>query len=153
MRGEQLDLRSLKFTIDTTRGTSNAESSPNDSYVHQFRDNKAVDCVIEWGDGTSEAVNIAAVSGPAPTRTHVYPAPGIYQIRVTGSRFSFFFDNDKDRRKLQSVDQWGDVPLNSFFYAFYGCVDLEMEATDAPTFTSNTSFSCLLYTSPSPRDA
>jgi len=137
------DPDSLKFTIDTTRGTGNAESSDNVTYVHRFRENKSVNGVIEWGDGTSEAFDITS-NPTVQTLTHVYPSGGEYQIRLpyeASYRFNFNFANTGDRRKLTSIDQWGRVRLNSMFYAFYGCFNMEMEATDEPTLASNTSYS------------
>jgi len=143
-----LDPAACYFTIKTDSGTGNAQSSPADTYIHRFRDNKAVDVIFDWGDGTPpETVDFAAQTGVVETREHQYATPGTYQIKVTKipgtqGRFNFFFNNLGDRRKIQSVDQWGsEIAYNSFFYSFMGCFNMTIEATDAPITSSTTSAS------------
>lgn len=133
------DPEALYFTINTTSGTGNAGSSDNLTYTHRFRDNQEIKCIFDWGDGTAEqAVNLTGETGVVKEVSHTYTTGGVYQIKVMkpasgSSRFNFFVNNLGDRRKIRSIDQWGSaIRYNNFFYAFMGCFNMEIKATDKP---------------------
>ena len=81
-----------------------------------------VDAVIYWGDGTFETVTV-----PGP-HVHDYGVDGLYTVSVTGSVTAYnSVDNGgetSERRKLLSVDNWGQMGFSSMNYAFYGCSNL-----------------------------
>ena len=62
-------------------------------------------------------------------KTHTYPSAGTYKIKITGTLQGFRFDNGGDKLKMLDIKKWGIFDINV-----------------------SKAFSCLLYTSPSPRD-
>ncbi|WP_161436375.1 BspA family leucine-rich repeat surface protein [Poritiphilus flavus] len=57
----------------------------------------------------------------------------------TGTLSRIHFNNSGDRQKLLSVDQWGSgIDWSTMSEAFYGCTNLEVEATDAPVLSNLT---------------
>ena len=74
-----------------------------------------VDATIDWGDGTTESVNI-----PGP-HTHDYEEDGIYTVSVTGSVTaynSFFNSSSGETSKLLTVESWGELGFEDLSYAF-----------------------------------
>jgi len=65
------------------------------------------DCVIDWGDGTSNTMWQAF--NEAQT-LHTYAVEGIYQIKVTGIFPQLYTYNASDKLKLISIDNWGSDP-------------------------------------------
>jgi len=94
-----------------------------------------IDFEIDWGDGTTE--NITANNHP-----HTYVNAGTYSISITGDKFyGFKFNNGSQKEKIVSVEQWGDPQLRSMDRAFYGCTNLQVNATDSPNLNFATSMS------------
>ena len=81
-----------------------------------------VDAVIDWGDGTIEAVT---TGGPY---VHDYGVDGIYTVSVSGSAGAYNSYNNggeaSERAKLVSVDSWGQLGFTSMYCAFCGCSNL-----------------------------
>ncbi len=84
-----------------------------------------VNAVIDWGDGTIEAVTI-----PGP-HTHDYGTDGIYTVSVTGSVTAYNSYNNggggypfSEQAKLVSVDNWGQLGFTSMYEAFLFCSNL-----------------------------
>lgn len=63
--------------------------------------------------------------------TITFLAVGIYQIKIT-EIIRIFYNNVNDRRKILSVDSWGQLAWFSFSGAFYGCENLQILANDTP---------------------
>ncbi len=42
------------------------------------------------------------------------------------------FNNTGDKDKILYITQWGDIEWNSMNAAFYGCINLDSNATDRP---------------------
>jgi len=67
---------------------------------------------------------------------------GTYTIRIidnSGSGTGFpaiRFNNGGDKEKLLSVDQWGIGTWSSMNGAFYGCINMTVQASDAPDLSS-----------------
>jgi hypothetical protein len=75
---------------------------------------------IDWGDGTTEQY-----SGQYLNPTHTYSQPGMYVVTISGTfpriSLSAAFSDSGDRsnaRRLQSIEQWGDIQWESFEDAF-----------------------------------
>ena len=90
---------------------------------------------IERGDGTT-----GAYSGTTPNPTHTYAVAGDYQVTIRGDFPRFWMDNHPTyRSKLRSIDQWGDIEWKTMEYAFWGCENVVVLATDAPDLSKVTS--------------
>ena len=90
--------------------------------------------VVDWGDNTTSTIttyNQAAV-------THTYSVAGTYQIKINGVCNGWRFNNNGDRSKILSVQQWGTslkFGTTEGGY-FYGCNNLNLSSvTDTPVFT------------------
>ncbi|MEI6207072.1 MAG: BspA family leucine-rich repeat surface protein [Desulfuromonadales bacterium] len=88
-----------------------------------------VDCN---NDGVNEA------TGQTGNYTCNYATPGTYTIRIkdnTGLGTGFpniFFNGDRERQKLLTIEQWGTGKWVTMAYAFAGCNNLAGQATDVP---------------------
>ena len=98
---------------------------------------------VDWGDGMTDT----DVTGDI---THTYATPGTYTVSITGAFPRIYFNAasyrpDKDSRKLLTVEQWGNIGWASMASAFSGCVNLRINAVDAPDLTNVTSMSEMFY--------
>ena len=66
-------------------------------------------------------------------------------MRLSGNLNSFTFDNQGDKRKLISVEQWGDTNWSDLSGAFHGCNNMVYNATDAPNFTGFSDLSSMFF--------
>src|SRR5690606_491470 len=64
--------------------------------------------------------------------THNYATPGTYTVAIRGTFPRIKFGNGGDRRKILSIEQWGNIQWTNMYEAFYGCSNLLVNATDAP---------------------
>jgi surface protein len=89
-------------------------------------------------DGTDEATGVTG------DYTCNYASAGTYTVRIednSGAGTGFhriYFNNGGDRRKLLSIEQWGTGSWSSFYSAFYGCLNMEGNFTDAPDLSGVT---------------
>lgn len=88
---------------------------------------------VDWGDGTS-------VFGQTGDAQHAYSDPGIYTVKITGTFPRIYFNDggSSDAQKIISVEQWGTNHWDSMVAAFAGCVNLVVNATDAPDLSGVT---------------
>ena len=89
------------------------------------------DYEIDWGDGTVE-------TNQTGSATHTYATAGTYTVEILGDFPRIFFDNDGDKDQILTVEQWGDIEWTSMDKAFYGCSNLEVNATDGPDLSNCT---------------
>ncbi len=89
---------------------------------------------VDWGDGTIES----NITGDA---THIYATAGVYTVKILGLFPRIYFDDNGDKDKIQSVEQWGAIEWSSFNSAFRGCSNLVINATDAPNLENVTDMS------------
>ena len=102
---------------------------------------------VDWGDSTTSTItayNQAAV-------THTYSVAGTYQIKINGVCNGWQFNNNGDRSKILSVQQWGTslkFGTTEGGY-FYGCNNLNLSSvTDLPILTGVLNMSnCFSYCS------
>ena len=133
-----------------------------------FRTGFAYNATVDWGDGNSDVIT----AWDQLETTHTYAAAGDYTVTISGTAEAWFFNNAGDKDKIISVTQLGELGWTNFENAFFGCTNL---ATFTPGITDTSSVTnmksmffgassltsldlssfntCLLYTSPSPRDA
>jgi surface protein len=104
---------STQFTIPTTGGGYNYN----------------VDCD---NDGIDEGTGVSG------NYTCTYGTAGAYTILITGAYGAgagfprIFFNDSGDKLKLMTIGHWGTGPWTSMAFAFYGCANLTITATDAP---------------------
>lgn len=111
-------------TWDTTQA-----GSASDTVVLPLLSGGTYSGTIDWGDGSTSALSYA-------NRTHTYAIGGTYTITISGSDIQGFrFNNGGDRRKITDVSNWGNLTLTTNG-CFYGCSNLEITATDAPTIAT-----------------
>jgi surface protein len=71
------------------------------------------------------------------------PQQGVYRVEIYEDfpriHFASFDYPDSEKEKLISIEQWGDIEWSSMAFAFYGAVNLEINATDAPDLSNVTS--------------
>jgi hypothetical protein len=117
------------ITIDTTKA-----GSANNTFILPTAGSGIYDYYVDWGDGGVEQHVIVNTS-----QTHVYAAPGTYQISITGTFPRIYFAGAGDRRKLMTIDAWGDIVWSSMVYAFNGCSNMQGNWTDTPNLSNTIS--------------
>ena len=80
---------------------------------------------VDWGDGTVDLV----FRGNA---VHTYTTASSYTVSITGDFPRIYFNNEGDKDKIISIDQWGDIAWSSMESAFEGCANLGYTATGSP---------------------
>ncbi len=118
----------------TTWKTDNEGTSNNNQITIPVASSNDYDYFVAWGDGKTD-------SGVKNTITHSYDKPGTYQVSISGKFPRIYFNNSGDRKKILSVDQWGDLAWSSAEGAFHGASNLVIKATDKPNFTKATNVS------------
>ncbi len=94
---------------------------------------------VDWGDGTLSE----DVSGD---QTHTYVAAGTYTVSISGDFTKIFLsDSSSNARKLQSIEQWGDIQWEAMNKAFKGASNMAYRATDAPDLSSVTDMSNMFF--------
>jgi len=100
------------------------------------------DFTIDWGDGTVETV-----SGDDPDPSHMYATAGTYTVKISGTfpwmnlgeKPNFTYIHSETAKKLQTVEQWGDIQWESLEGMFTGAENMTYNATDVPNLSSVTS--------------
>lgn len=103
----------------------------------------AYDYTIDWGDGT--ILDYGDVEDGSMAE-HTYTAAGTYIIKISGAYpyadFSYTDADDAliDNNEIVSVDAWGENTWYSFANTFRKCVNLQINASDAPIIAPRSSF-------------
>lgn len=89
---------------------------------------RSCDCVVDWGDGTSNHFTIYTDSA----WKHVYATAGNYDITITGRcNAPDFLGIGDDCDKVIDIKQWGSLQgAIDWNGAFYSCYNLECSAVD-----------------------
>ena len=114
--------------------TDNAGTSNDDQITLPLISSGTYDFTVDWGDGSQDTITAhddAAV-------THTYATAGTYTVEINGTISGWQFNDGGDRRKILDVSQWGDLALGVNRDHFYGCSNLDVTATDAPSLTGIT---------------
>jgi len=88
---------------------------------------------VDWGDGTTS-------TGQTGNAIHNYPTAGIYTVAITGT-FPRIYFYPSGSTSIRTIEQWGINPWTSMRFAFTGCVNLRMNATDVPNLSNVTDMS------------
>lgn len=95
---------------------------------------------VDWeNDGTFDDIG---VTGNA---THSYITAGTYTVAIRGAFPQIYFNYAGDRKKIQSVEQWGTIAWRSMKNAFFGCERLVINATDLPDLSNVTDMTYMFY--------
>jgi len=117
----------------TTWKTDNSGASNNTSIIIPTT-GTGYNYDVDWNnDGVFDEFGI---TGDA---THNYGLIGTYTIRIQGDFPRIYFNDDGDKEKIISIDQWGNQQWASMDSAFQGCSNLVGQATDIPDLTNTTS--------------
>ena len=93
---------------------------------------------VQWASAADPTAILGSLTGQTGDVTITFPAPGIYEVSITGDFPAIFFNDGGDKEKILEVKQWGDIAWVSMWNAFNGAVNLQVTATDAPDLRSVT---------------
>ena len=125
---------SLDDFIITVR-TDNPGPSNNDQFTIPTFSGDSYNYIVNWGDGNIDNNVTGSI-------THTYVTAGTYTITIrdnTGLGTGFpriYFNNEGDKDKLISINQWGTGTWTSMAQAFWGCTNVTQTATDAPNLSN-----------------
>jgi surface protein len=99
--------------------------------------NGTVNCVIDWGDGSSESHTTTGF------KTHTYATPGIYVVQISGTMTQLNYgtanSTTNNRSKLVRCLSFGTVGLTSLLNAYANCINLIQCPANLPTNSNITS--------------
>ena len=96
------------------------------------------DCIIDWGDTTSNALTVWNAAG----RSKTYAVGGTYDITITGVFTGWSVSNYADKLKIRVIKQWGILKFSvGAARQFWGCSNLTVTATDVPDLSGSSSYS------------
>ncbi|MFY9242943.1 MAG: BspA family leucine-rich repeat surface protein [Polaribacter sp.] len=117
----------------TTWKTDNTGTSSNISITIPTTGN-GYNYDVDWNnDGTFDDLGVTG------NITHDYGAVGTYTVAIRGAFPRIYFNNEGDKNKILSIEQWGSNYWTSMESAFTGCSNLAVNATDVPNLSKATS--------------
>ena len=122
-----------------TINTAETGTSENNQFI--LSSAGTYDVIAERQDAEG-SVTFDDVNG---TETLTFPSEGIWKLFCIGKGvnplYRIRFNNSGDRLKLYEINQWGTAEwgFSGVFYAFYGCSNMILRATDTPNLSSTTS--------------
>jgi surface protein len=94
---------------------------------------------IYWEDTLNTNIN-GSLLNQTGTISIIFPATGTYRVAISGNFPRIYFNGlNNDRRKIISIEQWGDIVWTSMLSAFKGCTNLDVSATDILVLPQNCS--------------
>jgi len=72
-----------------------------------------------------------------------YDSAGTYTIAIEGDFPQIYFNGEKDKNKIISIDQWGTNPWKNMNKSFLGCINLAGQASDNPDLNNVTNMSTM----------
>lgn len=143
-----IDLGAYEFQNDpdnqtnyfiTTWRTSRQGSSSVTSIIIPAFSGELYNYDVSWNnDGIWE-------NGFTGSAEHDYGAIGIYTVAIRGNFPRIFFNNNGDRQKIDSIEQWGNNPWSSMENSFKGCSYLRVNASDTPDLSQVTSTASMFF--------
>lgn len=123
-----LRVQAATSSFITTWDTRNEGTSQKNQITIPVNKVSTYDYFVDWGDGNTDS----HVTGAA---THSYATPGIYTVKISGTFPRIQFSNAGDKKKILSVEQWGDIVWASGEAAFFGASNLVINANDTPNLS------------------
>ncbi|WP_109831510.1 BspA family leucine-rich repeat surface protein [Reichenbachiella versicolor] len=108
-----------KWKITPTSLTITIPTNP--TYTYNY--------TVDWGDGS----DIESYEGDA---SHTYTTEGDYTVKVQGEFPAIFFNGSGSSLFIQEVTSWGEIEWKTMQFAFKGCTNIEVTASDAPDLSS-----------------
>ena len=130
-----LDCASLTYFItqwetDAIETTITIPTFPGESYLFD----------IDWdNDGVFDVFDVTG------DISHDYGGAGIHTVVISGVFPRIYFNDSGDKEKIRSVNQWGNIPWVSMENAFFGCTNLNINASDIPNLTSVNNMSRMFH--------
>lgn len=117
--------------------TDNSGSSEDTQITIPIDDTYSYNYDIYWEDISNSSTNgtLSDQTGPV---TITFPSAGEYRVEISGDFPTIRFSYGGDRRKLLTIEQWGDISWSSMNNAFAGCENLTYNATDKPDLSNAT---------------
>ncbi len=97
---------------------------------------------IYWESVNNLSIN-GTISNLSGDVTITFPAVGTYRVEISGDFPRIYFNNEGDRQKILTIEQWGSIGWTSMQRAFRGCNNLTIPATDAPNLSGVTDMSLM----------
>ncbi len=104
-------------------------------FITTWRTTTANETITIPGTGTYDVVwgDAAFDNGASGSATHTYAQPGTYMVKITGGLERINLgDSLINARKLQSIEQWGNMEWTTMRNAFSGASAMVYNASDAP---------------------
>jgi surface protein len=117
--------------------TNNAGTSASNQITLPLVSSGSYNMTVDWGDGTTDTIT----SYNQSEVTHTYYGEGTYLVSISGSCQGWQFDNGGDKEKILFINNWGCLDISTDA-AFYGCVNLNSNATDSPTISTTSLKEC-----------
>ncbi|UXP32160.1 BspA family leucine-rich repeat surface protein [Reichenbachiella agarivorans] len=95
------------------------------------------DYSIYWEEVGNNTHN-GTETGLTGSHTIEFSTAGTYRVEISGTFPRIAFSDGGDKLKILTVEQWGSNPWSSMQYAFQGCNNLTISATDAPDLSNVT---------------
>ncbi|XOV91904.1 MAG: choice-of-anchor tandem repeat GloVer-containing protein [Bacteroidota bacterium] len=86
---------------------------------------------VVWEE-VSNSSNNGSLSNQTGDITITFPSAGTYKVEILGDFPRIYFNNEGDRNKILTIEQWGSIQWTSMERAFFGCNNLIVPASDAP---------------------
>ncbi|WP_263788931.1 BspA family leucine-rich repeat surface protein [Salinibacter grassmerensis] len=109
----------------------------------ESEDISGYDFQVDWGDGTTETY-----SGLDPDPNHSYKEAGTYTVKISGTFPRIYLNagrfgggDQANARRLQTIEQWGDIRWESMAFAFAGAENMTYNAVDMPNLSGVTDMS------------
>ena len=136
---EPVEQNPFILTVDTTKQDYDTADNPEDDMVYlHLNQSYNYAFTINWGDGTEEFIDNDDVENLPDSwdkqLSHQYDEPGVYDIEITGIFGGLHMGFSDGVGKIIDVKQWGDPIWDDTEYAFAGCTNLEISATDLPNW-------------------
>ena len=81
------------------------------------------------------------LTGQTGDVTLTWSTPGTYDVEISGDFPRIYFNCSGDKLKMINIERWGSIAWSSFNFAFFGCENLDITATDSPDLSLVTDMS------------
>jgi len=82
---------------------------------------------------TTDGQTFTGVTG---SQAITFATAGDYDVSISGDFPRIYINNGVDKDKILDIKQWGNIVWSSFLKSFFGCLNLQLSATDAPNLSN-----------------